>query len=215
MLSDKHLPAVNITYTYDPLHRLTCADYSTGESFAYVYDAVGNRTVLTETIPANGTRTTQYEYDAANRLTNVNGVAYTWDANGNLLSDGSRTFQYDYANRLVQVVSGTLTTEFVYNGDSHCVAKTVNGSETRYTLDPAMGLVQVLAEVTGGEATRYVYGTAVVLHNVDPRNQILMANRRMWKLSWGRCSIGSPSRLLRPGRRLHQSESSRLECGFG
>ncbi|MDY7042332.1 MAG: type IV secretion protein Rhs, partial [Chloroflexota bacterium] len=101
---------------------------------------------------------TSYEYDAANRLTNVNGVAYTWDDNGNLLSDGSRTFQYDYANRLTQVVSGTLTTEFVYNGNGHRVAKTVNGSETRYTLDPSLGLVQVLVEVTGGEATRYVYG---------------------------------------------------------
>jgi YD repeat-containing protein len=46
-----------ITYTYDPLNRLTGADYrstgltagSTGESFAYQYDAVGNRTVMTTT----------------------------------------------------------------------------------------------------------------------------------------------------------------------
>jgi len=27
-------------------------------------------------------------------------VAYTWDDNGDLLSDGVRTFEYDYANRL-------------------------------------------------------------------------------------------------------------------
>ncbi|MCR4407951.1 MAG: hypothetical protein NUW24_13710 [Anaerolineae bacterium] len=59
--------------TYDPLYHLTSAEYrstrltagSTGESFAYEYDAVDNRTVLTETTPANGTRTTHYEYDAA------------------------------------------------------------------------------------------------------------------------------------------------------
>jgi len=38
-----------ITYTYDPLGHLTEAAYSTGESFAYAYDAVGNRTALTET----------------------------------------------------------------------------------------------------------------------------------------------------------------------
>ncbi|MBC7250155.1 MAG: PKD domain-containing protein [Anaerolineae bacterium] len=142
-----------ISYTYDPLYRLTSAEYSTGESFQYVYDAVGNRLAMTT---SNGS--TSYEYDAANRLTNVDGVPYTWDNNGNLLSDGTRTFQYDYANRLVQVVSGTLTTEFTYNGDGHRVAKTVNGTQTRYTLDPAMGLVQVLVEVTGGEATTYLYG---------------------------------------------------------
>jgi hypothetical protein len=47
-----------ITYTYDPPGRLTDADYSTGESYAYVYDArrpfrsPGNRTAYTVTAPA-------------------------------------------------------------------------------------------------------------------------------------------------------------------
>ncbi|MBC7252022.1 MAG: hypothetical protein H5T62_17310 [Anaerolineae bacterium] len=45
------------------MYRLTSVEYSTGEFFAYVYDAVGNRTVLTETTPAKGTRITQYECD--------------------------------------------------------------------------------------------------------------------------------------------------------
>jgi YD repeat-containing protein len=31
-----------ITYLYDDLYRLTGADYSTGEAFAYAYDPVGN-----------------------------------------------------------------------------------------------------------------------------------------------------------------------------
>jgi YD repeat-containing protein len=53
-----------------------------------------------------------YQYDAANRLTSVNGQAYTWDDNGNLLNDGLRSYTYDHANRLTQVVSGTLTTQF-------------------------------------------------------------------------------------------------------
>ncbi len=45
-----------ITYTYDPLNWLTNAAYSDGgrmyssASFAYAYDATGNRTVYTETI---------------------------------------------------------------------------------------------------------------------------------------------------------------------
>ena len=32
-----------IVYTYDNLYRLTDADYSTGEDYAYAYDPVGNR----------------------------------------------------------------------------------------------------------------------------------------------------------------------------
>ncbi len=52
-----------ITYTYDPLNRLTSAYYADGSYFIYTYDAVGNR--LTETTQAG---TTTYTYDAANRL---------------------------------------------------------------------------------------------------------------------------------------------------
>jgi len=68
-----------ISYTYDPLGRLTAADYSTGEFFAYQYDARrpgrshGNRTAMTDTAGVHA-----YAYDAANRLTSVDGVAYTW-----------------------------------------------------------------------------------------------------------------------------------------
>jgi hypothetical protein len=32
--------------------------------------------------------TTTYTYDAANRLTSVGGVPYTWDARGNLIGNG-------------------------------------------------------------------------------------------------------------------------------
>jgi hypothetical protein len=35
-----------ITYTYDKLYRLTDADYSSGETFAYAYDPVGNPVLL-------------------------------------------------------------------------------------------------------------------------------------------------------------------------
>jgi hypothetical protein len=31
----------DVDYTYDPLYRLTAADYSTGQYYHYAYDAVG------------------------------------------------------------------------------------------------------------------------------------------------------------------------------
>jgi YD repeat-containing protein len=52
-----------ITYTYDPLYRLTGADYSTGESFAYAYDAVGNRQLQIRILTS--TTVISYVYDAA------------------------------------------------------------------------------------------------------------------------------------------------------
>jgi YD repeat-containing protein len=42
------------------------------------YDPVGNRLSLTTKVGV-----VNYQYDAANRLTSVNGQAYTWDDNGN------------------------------------------------------------------------------------------------------------------------------------
>ena len=65
-----------IHYTYDPLRRLTQASYSSGETYAYTYDSVGNR--LSENGP-EGLKT--YTYDAADRLTAINSLAYTWDSN--------------------------------------------------------------------------------------------------------------------------------------
>jgi YD repeat-containing protein len=88
-------PAVTtrvITYTYDPLNRLTGAGYSTGESFACQYDAVGNRTALTSTTPLSSTVVTTYAYDAANRLTDRTVddgrvYTYTWSARGQRLAE--------------------------------------------------------------------------------------------------------------------------------
>ena len=142
-----------ISYTYDSLYRLITTTYSSGEYYHYTYDAVGNRQSLT-----THQDVVNYQYDAANRLTSVNGQAYTWDDNGNLLNDGTRSYSYDHANRLVQVVSGTLTTEFAYNGVGDRVARTLDGVTTDYVLDPAAGLTQVLQETTGGQATSYLYG---------------------------------------------------------
>jgi RHS repeat-associated protein len=150
------LVTTTITYVYDPLYRLTSAVYSgtLTNTYAYAYDAAGNRTAMTDTA---GTHS--YTYDDANRLTSVDSVTYTWDDNGNLRNNGVFTFTYDSANRLITVTNGTtLTLGYRYNGDGGRVAKTVGGTETRYTLDPAAGLVQVLVETTGGQSTVYLYG---------------------------------------------------------
>ena len=72
--------------------------------------------------------TTTYNYDHANRLTDVNGVTYTWDANGNLLNDGVNTYVYDSANRLKSVSNQSSVSGFKYNGLGDRLSQTVNGN---------------------------------------------------------------------------------------
>ena len=98
---------------------------------------------------------TTYTYDIANRLTNVNGTPYTWDDNGNLLSDGTSTYTYDSANRLTQVVQGANTYSFAYNGLGDRLQQTTNSIPTNYTLDLNAGLTQILAD----GANTYLSGT--------------------------------------------------------
>jgi len=157
-----------ITYRYDGLYRLVEADYSSGESFQYAYDAVGNRTHTTSTTPLSGTVVSTYTYDAANRLTerqvsDGRAYAYTWSNRGELLVEWTqdlpvRTFAYDAAGRMVAATVFTLTTRFTYNGDGDRLAVEVVGrGTTTYTLDYAAGS-RILAEYTVTGTTLYLYG---------------------------------------------------------
>jgi YD repeat-containing protein len=94
-----------INYKYDPLYRLKEANYSNNDYYHYAYDAVGNR-LSQNTLLGGLTSTTSYLYDNANRVQTVNGMTYTFDANGNtstssvqrLLNDGVNAYTYDSAN---------------------------------------------------------------------------------------------------------------------
>ncbi len=145
---------VTINYTYDPLYRLTAADYSDGKYFHYTYDAVGNR-LTQDANPAGQPASTSYTYDSANRLTSVGGVSYTWDANGNLLNDGTNTYTYDSANRLTAVSGKQEAVSYTYDGLGNRLEQVVNGNTTTYVNDLNAGLTQVLEDGTN----TYLYGT--------------------------------------------------------
>jgi YD repeat-containing protein len=95
-----------------------------------------------------------YTFDAANRLANVDGVPYSWDNNGNLLSDGVYTYSFNHANRLVGVSGAGKTVSYTYSGLGDRLRETVNGITTSYTLDLAANLTQVLSDGTD----TYLYG---------------------------------------------------------
>jgi RHS repeat-associated protein len=144
---------VTINYTYDPLYRLTAADYSDGKYFHYAYDAVGNR-LIQDANPSGQPASTSYTYDSANRLTSVGGVTYTWDANGNLKNDGTNAYTYDSANRLTAVNGGQNAISYKYDGLGNRLQQTANGTTITYMNDLNVGLTQVLSDGTN----TYLYG---------------------------------------------------------
>ena len=145
---------VIINYDYDPLYRLTEANYSNGDQYHYTYDAVGNRTEQ-QTLIGSVPLTTSYVYDAANRLTSVDSVPYTWDNNGNLLNDGVNTYAYDSANRLISVSNQSTVSSYQYNGLGDRLTQSAAGGNTiNYTLDLNTGLTQILNDGTN----TYLYG---------------------------------------------------------
>ncbi len=95
------------------------------KQYLYGYDLASNRT--SERV---GNKTTTSMPNEVNELTSQSGGTartLTYDANGSLTSDGgTRTFEWDGANRLVAVnyTGTTERTEFAYDGLNRCI-KTV------------------------------------------------------------------------------------------
>lgn len=158
-------PASNqtITYGYDALHRLISADYTGGLSYSYTYDKVGNHSSQIV-----GGVNTAYTYDAADRLTNAGGIAFTWDDNGNLLNDGIYSYNYDFANRLTGVNNQGSSFTFGYDGLGNRYQQTDNGQTSTNTLDLTGDLSQVLYESTPqGFGTLYYYGLGRISQQKD------------------------------------------------
>ena len=116
------------------------ADYHFG------YDNVGNITSSTgfqiPDIPSYTAGNTGYSY-IANRLVSTAGRSYTYDSDGNILSDGIRNFTYNQDNRLIRVkIGSTVVGEYAYDAFGRRVKKKIaSGKITLYHYDFAGNLI--------------------------------------------------------------------------
>ncbi|MEW6687069.1 MAG: RHS repeat-associated core domain-containing protein [Candidatus Edwardsbacteria bacterium] len=112
-----------INYSYDQLRRLTKVSYpstiNNGQIIKYTYDPTGNR------LSKGNSTYISYNYDIFNNhlLSTSDGMAFTYDANGNTVSDGVRALNYDFENRLSSLNQGNTTVDFAYNGDGQRLSK--------------------------------------------------------------------------------------------
>jgi RHS repeat-associated protein len=142
---------VTMSYGYDSGSQLSGISYTLGSStlgnLTYSYDLAGRRTNVGGSYAATGlpSAVSTTAYDAANELTQWGSATPTYDANGNMLSDGSNSFVWSGRNHLGSMnMSGN---SFQYDPFGRRVAKTVISTTTNYLYD-GLNPVQELSGTT-------------------------------------------------------------------
>jgi RHS repeat-associated protein len=110
-------PGTAHSYAYDPVGRLTGFASTDGtKPYGYSYDLNGNR--LTQTV---GKAVTSYAIGTANNhllsaSTKSGQTAFSYDADGSRLSEGTATYTYDIFERLTTGTGPNGSKTYVYNG---------------------------------------------------------------------------------------------------
>jgi RHS repeat-associated protein len=101
--------------------------------------------------PSGNVGTNTYEISQSGQA-----ASYTYDPNGNLISDGSSTYTWDAADRLVRVSQGsTELARFAYDGLGRRAQKVANGVTRTFVYD---GEDIIEERLSTGATNRYVHG---------------------------------------------------------
>jgi RHS repeat-associated protein len=131
---------VSSSYAYNRLHdRISASSTETGHQ-----------------VQANAT--VPYVPNILNQYASVGGTQASYDANGNLASDGVRSYAYDAENKLVTATTSQ-SLAFAYDPFGRRRSKAVGAASTQYLHDG----YQVVAEydASGALRRRFVYGPGV------------------------------------------------------
>jgi len=190
------------------LYRLNLAAWAWSFGTSYSYDGISRVSSYAHSFTGGGNVTTTFGYNPASQITtrtrdnddyrftgNVNvdrsyarnglnqytsagSASFSYDANGNLTSDGTTSYTYDIENRLVGTSTGvtltydplgrlwktyspsTGTTQFLYDGDALVAEYDGSGNMLkRYVHGPAEGQDDPLVEYVGAgtSSPRYLF----------------------------------------------------------
>lgn len=136
---------LTISFAYNPVSQVTIRSLSNAD---YIHDLQTSSAAITGAYAVNG----------LNQYTNVAGNAFAHDPNGNLTSDGSRTYAYDVENRL-ETVSGPVTGALSYDPLGRLQQTDVNGTITQFLYDGDALIAEY--DTAGTLLRRYVHGSRV------------------------------------------------------
>ena len=100
---------------------------------SYLLDGVGNRASL-QTVEGDVSDAVGYQSNAMNEYTRIGAVEQSHDANGNLTSDGERSYHFDAKNRLLRVstLGGNTIASYKYDAFGRRIEKRAGSETVRY-----------------------------------------------------------------------------------
>ena len=168
----------NATYGYDTNGQLISVTQG-GVTHNYTYDAAGNQ--LT---PSQNPYYSENSIGADNQIQDSSDSTYTYDANGNITSDGDLwTYQYDYRNRLVKAtygMGGEIT--YTYDAFNRLVRRdsTIDGdTPTEIFIYDGNQIVETFAGTPSGEAHVLENSDAQMTYLWGPGVDMLLAENNV------------------------------------
>ncbi len=137
----------SIALGYDLCDQLLTASATSFWNYTYGYDSAANRTSAN-----NGSGAVTATVNDLNQITSLSsGPSLTFDANGNMTSDGTNTYSWDAENRLIKITYPSTAT-------------------SQFTFDALGGLVEIVEST--GTTKQFVRTSGTMLEERDASNAV-------------------------------------------
>lgn len=149
-----------LNYQYNSRSEVTGVNSTINEAYTYMYtyDSIGNRLTANESgIPYT------YSSNALNQYTQINTEAPTYDADGNMLTNGTWNYTWDSENRLIQAVNNNVKLRFTYDYMGRRIEKKVFNGE-------------ILTK-----HKRFIYNEYKQIEELDASNANTVSKRYTWQ----------------------------------
>jgi RHS repeat-associated protein len=156
--------AKTLTFTYDDLYRLLSATSTAavaGGNFTetYSYDELGNILSKSDLGTYAYAGNTGTNYANPHAVTMIAGITRAYDPNGNLLTDGTNTYTWNYKNQLTNTTTAGGALSYVYDH---------SGSRQKYTTPTSTTITpNRYYEEEGAIKRCHIYGGDTLLATVE------------------------------------------------
>jgi RHS repeat-associated protein len=156
------LNGVSTSFTYDADARLLVLAHALGTSTidteSYTYNAAGMRVShVTNVGQSLTTQPTANVYNSANQLTIFGSTPFSYDGNGNLMSDGTATYTWDGRNRLTSITpaGGQSMTVLTYDYSGNLIGQAVHSASGDITKQFVLDDLTNIAYVSSSDGASY------------------------------------------------------------